>query len=385
MFEKAIDFIRALYGDREFIPLHEPVLGEKEKAYLADCIDSTFVSSVGAYVERFEREIARYTGATHAVATCNGTAALHAALTAVGVDAECEVITQPLTFVATCNAIRYCGAEPAFVDIDPRTLGMCPASLERFFKEHTREEATGPVNTATGRRVAAVVPMHTFGHPCEIDTIAEICGRYGVPLVEDAAESLGSFYQNRHTGTFGKAGVFSFNGNKILTTGGGGMIVTDDDALAARLRHLSTTAKLPHPWRYEHDEVGFNYRMPNLNAALGCAQIERLEELRNKKRKLAEIYKDFFGKIGIEFYSSPFGDASNHWLNALVLKGSEERDRFLRLTNDHGVMTRPAWEPMHRLSMYAACFRTPLPATDEMAARLVNIPSSANFTEGLFA
>jgi aminotransferase in exopolysaccharide biosynthesis len=321
---------------------------------------------------------ASFTGASHAVAVVNGTAALHIALKLVGVEPGDEVVTQSLTFVATCNAIAYCGAEPSFVDVEEGTMGMSPESLESFFAEHTIQKEGKRVDRHTNRPISAVVPMHTFGHPCRIEDIARICEEYGVPLVEDSAESLGSYYKGRHTGTFGKVGVFSYNGNKTITTGGGGMLVTHDEEIARRAKHLTTTAKLPHAWEYVHDEIGFNYRLPNINAALGCAQMERLEEILRDKRAVAERYREFFAQMdGVHFIDEPEGAKSNFWLNALLFDNPEHKELFLEETNPAGVMTRPIWRPMHELPMYDAAFRTPLPVAEYLAERIVNIPSGA--------
>jgi perosamine synthetase len=370
-----IRFIRGLYKTEAFIPLHEPVFRGNEKKYLNECIDSTFVSSVGAFVDRFEQMTAEYSGSKYAVATVNGTAALHIALKLSGVTEETEVITQPLTFIATCNAISYCGAQPVFVDVDKETLGLSPDSLQAFLEDETVQKADGCYNKSTGRRIAAVVPMHTFGHPCRIDEVATICDRYRIALVEDAAESLGSYHQGRHTGTFGKMGVFSFNGNKTITTGGGGMIVTDDGALARRAKHITTTAKVPHSYEYVHDEVGYNYRLPNLNAALGCAQMEMLEPILNDKRELADAYAAFFGERETAFVHEPSGSRSNYWLNAIVLPDRAARDSFLKATNDAGVMTRPVWQLMNRLKMFETCQSTDLTNAIWLEERVVNIPS----------
>ena len=377
-FDTAVRFIKDLYETEEFLPLHEPVFAGNEKSYLNDCIDSTFVSSVGKYVDRFEEMVAEYTGAAYAVATVNGTAALHIALKLAGVEPDTEVVTQPLTFVATCNAVAYCGAVPVFVDVDRQTLGMSASSLKSFFDERTEIRNGVRVNRRTGRRVSAVVPMHTFGHPCEIDEIAKICTSYGVPLVEDAAESLGSRYKGVHTGTFGKVSAFSFNGNKTITTGGGGMIVTDDEELAKRAKHITTTAKLPHPYEYIHDEIGYNYRLPNINAALGCAQMEMLDEILADKRETANAYRDFFRNLqGIDFVDEPEGARSNFWLNAVTLPDSKMKEAFLRITNDRGVMTRPVWRLMNRLPMFEKCESMPLPNAEWLQERVVNIPSGA--------
>ncbi len=370
-----ISFIQSLYGAKE-VPLHAPVFLGKEEAYLRACIDSTFVSSIGEYVTRFEQAVAEYTGAKYAVATVNGTAALHTALRLAGVDAGCEVITQSLTFVATCNAISYLGATPAFVDVEEARYGMDPDSLARFLRTRARREGGRLVDRYSGRRIGAVVPMHTFGHPCRIDEIADICEAYGLPLIEDAAESLGSLYKGRHTGRFGKMGIFSFNGNKIVTAGGGGVLVTDDEALARRARHLTTTAKVPHPYAYIHDEVGYNYRLPNLNAALACAQMESIEKIVANKRETARRYADFFAEIpGVRWVDEPEEARSNMWLNALCFHDPQEAEAFLAQSNAVGVMTRPVWRPMHRLPMYADAPAQALPVTEKAAKRLVNIPS----------
>ena len=279
-------FIRNIYQTDAFIPLHEPRFFGNEKAYVAECIDSTFVSSVGKFVDQFETMMAEFTGAKYAIATVNGTAALHIALKLSGVENGCEVITQPLTFIATCNAISYCGATPVFVDVDRDTLGMSPESLKSFLNDVAVRRPDGTYNKNTGKKIGAVVPMHTFGHPCRIDLISDICHEYNIPLVEDAAESLGSYYQGKHTGTFGLISAFSFNGNKTITTGGGGMIITDNEQIAKHAKHITTTAKIPHAYEYVHDEIGYNYRLPNINAALGCAQMENLTEILQKKQQV---------------------------------------------------------------------------------------------------
>ena len=377
-FDSTIHFIKNLYKAKKFLPLHEPVFAGNEKTYLNECIDSTFVSSVGKFVDRFEEMMAEYTGAKYAVATVNGTAALHIALKLVGVETDTEVVTQPLTFIATCNAIAYCGATPVFVDVKKQTLGMSPKSLQTFFEERTELRDGIRVNRHTGRRVSAVVPMHTFGHPCEIDEIAKLCTTYGVPLVEDAAESLGSSYRGSHTGTFGKISAFSFNGNKTITTGGGGMIITDDEELAKRAKHITTTAKVPHPYEYTHDEVGYNYRLPNINAALGCAQMEMLEKILADKRETAEAYREFFKNFeNIDFVDEPAEAHSNFWLNALLFPDAKTKESFLRATNDQGVMTRPVWRLMNRLKMFESCETMPLPNAKWLEERVVNIPSGA--------
>lgn len=404
MFEEAIEFIREQFNTTGFIPLHEPRFSGREKEYLLDCIDSTFVSSVGAYVDRFEVMLADYTGSKYAIVTVNGTAALHAALKLAGVKAGDEVITQPLSFIATCNAISYCGATPCFVDVDRETLGLSPDALREFLEQQTDvDPGTGRrVNCQTGRPITACVPMHTFGHPCRIDEVTTICEEYSIPVIEDAAESLGSFYSPReigpengkdlrdnlnispgkmqHTGTFGQMGVFSFNGNKTITCGGGGAIVTNDETLARRAKHITTTAKVPHRWEFVHDEIGYNYRMPNLNAALACAQIEQLDGFLLKKRELADAYKKYFPTIGIEFVSEPKHAQSNYWLNAVILSDRKERDAFLEATNDSGVMTRPVWRLMNELDMFKTCPCGPLENSEWLEQRVVNIPSSIRKT-----
>jgi perosamine synthetase len=372
-----IDFIRGLYQTSEFIPLHEPKFVGNEKAYVIDCIDSTFVSSVGKYVDRFEQMMAEYTGAKYAIATVNGTAALHIALKLVGVNQGDEVITQPLSFIATCNAISYCGATPVFVDVDRDTLGMSPVSLHSFLAGNTTQTSEGCINKTTRRKISAVVPMHTFGLPCRIDEIAKICEEFGIPLIEDAAESLGSYYQGRHTGTFGKLAAFSFNGNKTITTGGGGMIITDDEALAKRAKHITTTAKQPHPYEFIHDAIGYNYRLPNINAALGCAQMESLLQLLESKRLIASAYAEFFSASNFTFVEEPAQANSNYWLNALILKDRQARDLFLKELNGAGVMARPVWRLMNELTMFKDCQSTDLSNARWLEERVVNIPSSA--------
>jgi perosamine synthetase len=375
MYSDLIKFIRQTYNTDDFLPLHEPVFFGNEKKYLNECIDSTFVSSVGKFVDRFEVMMAKYTGAKYAIAVVNGTAALEIALKLVGVDEQSEVITQPLSFIATCNAISYCGATPVFVDVDRDTMGLSPASLLAFLKEHTEQKQGGCYNKATGKKIAAVVPMHTFGHPCRIEEVASICKQYNIALVEDAAESLGSYYKGQHTGTFGKIAAFSFNGNKTITTGGGGMLITDDEALAKRAKHITTTAKVPHPYEFVHDEVGYNYRLPNINAALGCAQMETLATILNKKRELALQYAAFFANQPIKFVQEMPDTHANYWLNAVILKDKQERDGFLKATNDAGVMTRPIWQLMTQLGMFKSCQKGDLSHADWLEARVVNIPS----------
>jgi len=376
-YQEVINFIHNLYQTPDFIALHEPKFNGNEKAYLIDCVDSTFVSSVGKYVDRFEQLVAEYTGVKYAIATVNGTAALHIALKLAGVSQGDEVITQPCSFIATCNAISYCGSKPVFVDVDIDTLGMCSGSLRAFLEANSTKTTLGCINNKTGKKIAAVVPMHTFGHPCQIDEIAKICEEFNIPLIEDAAESLGSFYQGKHTGSFGKLAALSFNGNKIITTGGGGMIITDDEALARRAKHITTTAKQPHPYEFVHDEIGYNYRLPNINAALGCAQMESLPKLLESKRDIANAYAEFFSNSNLKFVKEPIQASSNYWLNALVLEDKQARENFLKDSNDAGVMSRPVWRLMNELPMFSDCQSADLTNAKWLEERVVNIPSSA--------
>ena len=375
MLDQVIALVRETYGEG-FIPLHRPVFEGNEKQYLLDCIDSNFVSSVGAKVVEFEQQVAAFTGSKHAIATVNGTAALHVALQLAGVHRGDEVISQALTFIATCNALSYAGAYPVFVDVDRDTLGLSPVALRRWLSANAVIRDGQAYNRATGRRIAACVPMHTFGFPARIREIVATCEEYGIAVVEDAAESLGSYANGRHTGTFGKLATLSFNGNKTITTGGGGMIVTDDDALAKRAKHLTTTAKIPHPFEFVHDEVGYNYRLPNLNAALGCAQMERLPDMLAIKAGVAVRYAELFAGSNVHFVQPLDGDVANRWLNAIVLASEEERDQFLQYTNARGVMTRPVWRLMSRLEMYKHCQHDGLENSYWLEARVVNLPSS---------
>ena len=377
MFEDLIHFIRDWYQTDDFIPLHEPRFGQLDRKYVRDAIDSTFVSSVGEYVDRFERELAEYVGAKRAVATVNGTAALQVALQLVGVSAGDEVITQPLTFVATANAIVHNNAHPVFIDVDRKTMGLSPDALTTFLKEFAQKRGDGVYNRSTNRRIAAIVPMHTFGHPCRMEELMALANAWEIPVVEDAAEALGAYYNGRHCGTFGKLDVFSFNGNKIITSGGGGAIVTDDEQFAGRAKHLTTTGKVEHPWEYVHDEIGYNYRMPNLNAALACAQLEQIALFLADKRELAQAYEAFFSvdKRG-EFFGEPPGCRSNYWLNTVIMVSQEERDTLLMTTHGAGVMTRPTWQLMPELDMYRNCQRGPIDNARWLQARAVNLPSS---------
>jgi perosamine synthetase len=376
MFEDVISFIQDTYKTKEFIPLHEPKFVGNEKKYLNECIDSTFVSSVGKFVDEFEEKIANYTGAKYAIASSNGTSALHISLLLADVGQDDEVITQPLTFVATCNAISYCGAQPVFIDVDRETMGLSPSALKDFFENNTSVKSQQCINNKTGRVIKACVPMHTFGHPCRIDKIKEICDKHYVFLIEDAAESVGSTYKGKYTGTFGQVGVMSFNGNKIITAGGGGCIVTNNELLATKAKYLTTTAKVPHKWDFYHDMIGYNYRMPNLNAALLVAQLENLDSFISSKRKLANVYEAFFNSADYVFVKEPMESKSNYWLNSILLKNKQQRDEFLDETNSSGIMTRPIWTLMNKLPMfeYAQCGN--LTNSDWLEERVVNIPSS---------
>jgi len=371
----SVDFIRSLYGSG-FIPLHRPIFEGREKDYLVDCIDSNFVSTVGVRVTDFEDMVCEFTGAGFAVATVNGTTALQVALQLVGVRGGEEVITQALTFVAICNAIASTGAKPVFVDVDRETMGMSPHALRQFLSSAAEIKDGRTYNKNTGKRFAACCPMHTFGNPCHIEQIVEVCDEFSIPVVEDAAESLGSFVGERHTGTFGKLGALSFNGNKIITTGGGGMILTADPELAAKAKHLTTTAKIPHPYAFIHDEIGYNFRLPNLNAALGCAQMERLPEILAAKEKIALAYDRFYSPLGISSVRARTGATSNHWLNAILLDDVDRRDEFLEFTNEQEVMTRPVWRLMTKLPMFSDCQHDGLPHSLWLEDRVVNVPSS---------
>ena len=377
--DEVIKFIKKLFDSDEILALHQPVFMGNEKRYLNECIDTTFVSSVGKFVDRFENMIKVYTGAKYAIATVNGTAGLHVALKLVGVQPGTEVITQPLTFVATCNAIRYCDANPIFVDVDIDTMGLSPNSLQKFIDEYTEQRNGYCFNKKTGNKISAVLPMHTFGRPCRIKEIAGICKEFNLALVEDAAESLGSYYQEQHTGTFGEFGVFSFNGNKVITSGGGGMIVTNDPTLAKKAKHITTTAKLAHPYEFIHDDEAFNYRLPNINAALGCAQMESLDIILDNKRHLAEEYNAFFEEKSIVFAKALNETKQNHWLNAILLENKSIRDDFLKQTNDAGVMTRPIWRLMNKLKMFNKYHTDDLENALWLEERVVNIPSGARF------
>ncbi len=403
-YKETIDFIRSVYGNREFTPLAVPVFAGNEKKYLNECIDTTFVSSVGKFVDRFEEDMARYTGARKAVVCVSGTNALHMALLLSGVKRDDEVLTQALTFIATCNALSYIGAHPVFIDVDRSTMGLSPDALKAWLcrNAEVREVKESPLSTEdaaldfdyeashrasgcrkvcynknTGRRVKACVPMHTFGHPVRIDEIAALCEEWHIELVEDAAESIGSTYKGRHTGTFGKVGAVSFNGNKTITTGGGGMLLFNDEELAAYAKHVTTQAKIPHRWEFRHDHIGYNYRMPNINAALGCAQLENIDRYVASKRQVASEYEAYFRTVpDIDFFVDSPDTRSNYWLNAVILRDKEAQLEFLTQTNDNGVMTRPIWELMNRLPMFERCENDGLENTLWFADRVVNIPSS---------
>lgn len=376
MFDSLIRFVREQYRTADFIPLHAPVFRGRERALVLDTIDSTFVSSVGTYVDRFEKDMAKFTTSPRAVAVVNGTAALHIALKLADVVQGDLVVTQSLTFVATCNAIAYCGAEPLFVDVDRRTLGLSPEALESWLLENALIDDNGDCRTRDGnRRIRACLPMHTFGHPVDLDALIAVCDCWHLVLVEDAAESLGSYYKERHTGTLGRIGVLSFNGNKIMTTGGGGMLLTDE-VIGKRAKHLTTTAKIPHPYEFFHDEIGYNYRLPNLNAALGCAQLEQLPAFLLSKRTLATRYIDFFKDSDMRPIVEPERCRSNYWLNGVVCENAAQRDALLKTTNEAGVMTRPIWALMNRLPLYANALRGPLTNAEWLEARVVNLPSS---------
>ena len=395
-YKNTIDFIKSVYGYQEFTPLAVPVFVGNEKKYLNECIDTTFVSSVGQFVDRFEKDMAAYTGAKRAVVVVSGTNALHMGLLIAGVKRDDEVLTQALTFIATENALSYIGAYPVFLDVDRSTMGLSPDAMKEWLQKNAevrkntrigeldqshdfayREDELACYNKKTGRRVKACVPMHTFGHPVRIEEIAAICKEWHIELVEDAAESIGSKYKGIHTGLFGLIGALSFNGNKTITTGGGGMLLFNDEELGAYAKHITTQAKIPHRWEFRHDHIGFNYRMPNINAALGCAQLEHLDEYVADKRATAAAYAEYFKNVdGIDFFVEPENCFSNYWLNVVILPDHEKQQDFLQETNDNGVMTRPIWELMNRLPMFENCEHDSLENTIWFADRVVNIPSS---------
>lgn len=377
MHNKLVRLIQDIYQTKEFIPLHAPRFDGNEKSYVNDTLDSTFVSSVGAYVDKFEQSIETFTGTTKAVAIVNGTAALHTALYMAGVRAGDLVITQALTFVATCNALHHMGAAPVFVDVSKHSLGLCPAALSEYLEQNAFVNDQGfSQHKESGQIFRAIVPMHTFGHPVELDELIVLCQQWNIVLVEDAAESLGSFYKGQHTGTFGEFSALSFNGNKVITTGGGGMVLCKDLNSGKQTKHITTTAKVPHPYEFFHDQAGFNYRLPNLNAALGCAQMEILPTFLEQKRALASVYKEFFENSDFTFVQEPDYAKSNYWLNAVICQNFEDREALLKNTNDAGVMTRPIWKLMHSLPMYKNTMCGNLSNSQWLEARLVNIPSS---------
>ncbi len=375
-------FAHSLYPDQDPVSLHSPVFLGREKEYLNDCIDTTFVSYVGKYVTKFEEETARTTGSKYAVATVNGTAALQIALKIAGVNFGDEVLTQPLTFVATANAIIHCGAEPVFVDVDQDTLGMSPEKLKHWLINNTifnnsfNSGTTSYVNKVTGKKISAIVPMHTFGHPCRIDEIIEVANKYNIPVIEDSAESLGSYYKGQHTGTFGLAGILSYNGNKTITTGGGGMIITNDESFAKKAKHITTTGKVPHKWEYVHDITAYNFRLTNVSAAIGVAQMEYLDKILENKRETAKLYRDFFNESDIKFFTECEYSKSNYWLNVILLKDRKERDEFLDYTLENKITTRPIWRLMNKLEMYKNCQTGNLDNSLFLEDRVINIPSS---------
>lgn len=376
-----INFIKSLYPEySNYVPMHAPVFFGNEKKYLNDCIDSTFVSSVGQYVDRFEQKVTEYTKSDYAVVCVNGTNALYLSLILNNVKPGDEIITQALTFIATANAISYCNAYPVFCDVDEDTMGLSPIAVRKWLEENAEIRGNECFNKKTGRRVSAVVPMHTFGHPVHLDEFVELCTEWKLALVEDAAESIGSFYKGKHTGLFGKVGALSFNGNKTITTGGGGMLIFTDKILGEKAKHLTTQAKVPHRWEFIHDAIGYNYRMPNINAALGCAQLENIEIILKNKRDTAMAYKKFFTGSDIIFFDEPKECKSNFWLNAILLSDKKKQIKFLEETNDAKVQTRPIWELMNRLVMFKDCQHGNLSVSEMFADRVVNIPSG--FAQG---
>ncbi|WP_107840199.1 LegC family aminotransferase [Metasolibacillus meyeri] len=368
--------IKNLYG-KDFIALHEPTFNEKEIDYVTDCVQTGWVSSVGSYVTRFEEDLAKFVGVKRAVAVVNGTAALHIALKIVGVRADDEVLMPSLTFIATANAVSYLQAIPHFVDVNEETLGVDPFKLEQYLGEIAELRQGELYNKQTNRRIKALLPMHTFGHPCMLDELVALCDKYKLELVEDAAESLGSYYNGKHTGTFGKVSAMSFNGNKVITTGGGGVILTNDEELANYAKHLTTTAKVPHCWEFVHDEIGYNYRMPNINAALGCAQLEKISQFIEQKRDLTRFYENLVVNIaGIRLFKEPIHTKSNYWLQVILLDEQNNRNEVLNFLNEQGVMSRPIWTPLHELEMYKECPKMNLAITEQLKQTVINIPST---------
>lgn len=370
------DNVKQFYG-KEFVPLHEPTFNDKEVEYVTDCVKTGWVSSVGAYVNRFEEDLAKFVGVKRAVAVVNGTAALHIALKVAGVKAEDEVLMPSLTFIATANAVSYLGAVPHFIDVSLNTLGVDADKLQIYLEKIGKIQNNQLYNRETGRRISALVPMHTFGHAVDVEGLLKVCEMYNLTLIEDAAESLGTYYKGKHTGSFGKVSALSFNGNKIMTTGGGGAIVTNDDAIADYAKHLTTTAKIPHRWAYEHDEIGFNYRMPNINAALGCAQLEKMPTFIQQKRDLMKHYEQWLGNLdGVHLFKEPANTRSNYWLQTILLDEQFNRDEVLSFLNEQGVMSRPIWTPMHHLAIYQNCPKSDLSVTEQLNRIVVNIPST---------
>jgi aminotransferase in exopolysaccharide biosynthesis len=374
--KKLISFIKKMVDSKESIFLHEPIFEGNEKKYLCDAIDSTFVSSVGPYVNKFEKMISKVTGAKYSVATINGTSALHAALLVAGANNETEIITQPLTFVATANAISYTGSKPIFIDVDKDTMGMSPRKLRRFLENNSKIIKGKCINKKTGKQILACVPMHTFGFPCRIHEIKNICDEFNISLIEDSAEGLGSKIKNKSVGTFGLMGVFSFNGNKIITTGGGGVIITNNPIIYNKIKHITNTSKVLHKWEYVHDEIGFNYRMPNINAALGCAQLEKLDEKIQRKNKLSIIYKNYLKNSSIIFFEGIKNSKPNNWLMTIIFSSKEKKEKFLALSNESNVMTRPVWRLINRLEMYNRCECDNINNSIWLSDRVVNIPSN---------
>lgn len=371
-----VEQVKDLY-QQDFVPLHEPTFNELEVEYVTDCVRSGWVSSVGKYVDQFEQELAEFVGVKRAVAVVNGTAALQIALKVAGVQENDEVFMPSLTFVATANAAAYLQAIPHFVDVSEETLGLDPFKLEKHIQSIGMMKDGYLMNRETGRVIRAVVPMHTFGHPVDLDSLLDICERYNLVLVEDAAESLGSYYKGKHTGSFGLVNAVSFNGNKIMTTGGGGAILTNDEKLADYAKHLTTTAKKPHKWAYDHDEIGYNFRMPNLNAALGCAQLKKMPIFIEQKRQLTNVYEQFVSQLdGVTLFKEPSHTKGNYWLQTLILNERHNREEVLDFLNENGVMSRPIWTPLHKLAPYKIMPKANLDSTLKLEKRIINIPST---------
>jgi len=377
---KIITFFKESFTFDPLLPLHTPFFDIREEEYLVDCVRSNFVSSVGEYVNKFEEALHDFTGSKHVILCVNGTAALHIALKLLDVSAHDEVLIPSMTFVATANAVSYCGAIPHFIDVDEKNLGVNSKKLDDYLNKIVDFVEGKVINKNTKRVIKAIVPMHTFGHPVDMDELKKVSKKYNLPIIEDSAESLGSFYKNIHTGLFGKLSILSFNGNKIITTGGGGAILTQDEELAIKAKHITTTGKIPHKWEFYHDVIAYNYRLPALNSALGLAQIEKLSVFVEKKRRLAEFYKEAFKDFDeFEFFVERDYAKSNYWLNAIILKPESEklRDRILEETNNNGIMTRPVWKLLHTLPMYKDCPKMDLSVSESLEKRIINIPSSA--------